>query len=289
MNFDPATLSERLLPWVQRNWEWLVAGLIILIIAIVIRRLLSRAARRPSAAKSVIVAPETPDTQKLDVATAASAEISADIEAYARALFTEDMAMQAERAAANAPQHLRFATIAEAPFIYDGVIMRDVALLPTSLIAPVSNHFRQAQHILDSLRRQSLLTSAENSADERIAALRSVAQALAQGLDRATHAAEKLDQWLAKNGGAFEPPRGLADLPMPQMKGVHVERVGQRAKAFRTLREVAHARLAEIEGFIDAARRSHHLPAGSGRTLPPSRTAPSDLTVVKPEEKRAAE
>jgi len=94
MNFDINALSERFLPWARDNWEALVAGLVILILALYLRKLLG-GSRRPATAP---VAPQKPDTQALDVSTAAAAEITADIEAYARALFTEDVGLIASRA-----------------------------------------------------------------------------------------------------------------------------------------------------------------------------------------------
>ncbi|WP_342360298.1 hypothetical protein [Terrarubrum flagellatum] len=280
MNFDINALSERFLPWARDNWEALLAGLVILIVALYLRKLLVGSRARPA---TVPAAPQKPDTQALDVSTAAAAEITADIEAYAKALFTEDVGLIASRASANAPQALRFQTIAEAPFVYDGVIMRDLSLMPTSLIAAVSAHFRQGQVILDTLRRHAMLTPPEATPEERIGALKAVAAALAAGIDKAVAAAEKVDGWIARNGGNTDGARALADLPVAALRGAAVDRLGQRQKTYKTLREQAQARLKEIDALIDQARRT----GGPGGKL--------DLTVVelkpgdKPVEQRAAE
>lgn len=275
MNSELSGLSERLLPWAQQNWQALVAILALIVVGLYVRRLFGRGsgARRPPAPAQR----ERPDTQALDASVAAAAEITADIEAYAKALFTEDMVLQASRAAGNAAQPLRFATIAEAPFIYDGVIMRDLTLLPTQLIAPVGSHFRQAQTILDALRRQGSLSAPDSSADERIAALKATVAELSTGIDRAVAAIEKLDNWVARNGGSTDGARGLADLPVAALKSAPVDRLSQRAKTYKTLREQTQARLVEIDGLIDQARRT----GGPGGKL--------DMTLValRPEERRA--
>ncbi|MBN9061722.1 MAG: hypothetical protein J0H41_04680 [Rhizobiales bacterium] len=275
MNSELSGFGDRLLNWAVSNWQILVAILAILVIGLYVRRLFGGRAgrRRPQSPAGR----ERPDTQALDVSVAAAAEITADIDAYARALFTEDMAALASRAAGAASQPLRFATISEAPFIYDGVIMRDLTLLPTPFIAPVGDHFRQAQTILDSLRRQVALNAPDATVEERIAALKTTAAALAQGVDKAVIAIEKLDAWIARNGGATEGARGLADLPVPALKNAPVDRLSQRTKTYRALREQAQARLAELDGMIESARRT----GGPGGKL--------DMTLValRPEERRA--
>lgn len=275
MNSELGGIGDRLLPWAEQNWQLLAAILALLVIGLYVRRFFgSRSTgRRPS----LPAARERVDTQALDVAVAAAAEITADIEAYARALFTEDMAQQAARAAGAAAQPLRFATIAEAPFIYDGVIMRDLTLLPTQLIAPVGSHFRQAQTILDALRRQASLSPPDSTADERVAALKATVAALAAGIDKAVAASDRLDAWIARNGGATDGARSLADLPVAALRNASVDKPSQRAKTYKTLREQAQARLGEIDALIDQARRT----GGPGGKL--------DMTLValRPEDRRA--
>ena len=212
----------------------------------------------------------------------------------AKALFIEDMATLVSRSAANAPQSLRLATMAEAPFIYDGVIMRDLTLMPTPLIAPVSGHFRQAQTILDAMRRQASLTPPEATADERVGAMRTLVAEIAAGVEKATHAVEKLDNWIARNGGASDGARALADLPLAALRGAAVDRLSQRSKTYRILREQAQARVAEINGMIDSARRGGTGPKVDMTVVslkPDDRRAVKvdEIVTVKPEDKRAAE
>jgi len=90
--------------------------------------------------------------------------------------------------------------------------MRDLSLMPTSLIASVSGHFRQGQVILDALRRHAMLTAGSDAGrtHRRPEGGRSP---LAAGLDRATTAVEKVDNWIARNGGGSDGARALGDLP----------------------------------------------------------------------------
>lgn len=295
MTPNVTNFSDRLWPWAQQNWEMLAALLVILILAIALRRwLVGGRTSRPAAKQPER---ERSDSQALDVSVAAAAEIASDIEAYARALFTEDMGALASRAQSAAGQPLRLVTIAEAPFIYDGVIMRDLTLMPTPLIAPVSNHFRQGQTILDDLRRLSQLTPPDASAEERTAALRRVATSLAAGIEKATFAADKLDAWIARNGGASDGARNLNELPVAALKSASVDRLSQRSKTYRILREQAQARLGEIDGLIEAARRASGPGGKLDTTLialrPDDRRAANppapDVVAVKPDDKRAAE
>ncbi|MGL4497251.1 MAG: hypothetical protein ACRCUX_15670 [Beijerinckiaceae bacterium] len=249
MNFDANRLAEQALPWLQQNWQ-LVAGIVAaLFVLSILRRLLSRPRAAPAAAS-------VNTGQSLDTALAAAAEINADIEAYARTLFTEEFGGHAARLAAEPPKPVRFATIGEAPFVYDGVIMRDVALLPSRAIGPVSAHFRQGQTLLDALRRLGGLDPAETSRSERLDALRATIRELNAAIDKATDAAEKLDAAISKAGGSFAAPRSMLDLGTDLFKGYAVDRPGQRAKFYRALRDQSATRAGDIIRSLDVARVS---------------------------------
>lgn len=247
MNFDAQTMINNALPWMQKNWQ-LVAGVLIALVALaMIRNLL----RKPQSAGHGAGANPT---QALDTALAAGAEVNGDLEAYARTLFSEDFAGHASRIHGENPRPVRFTTIAEAPFVYDGVIMRDVALLPSKVIAPVSAHFRQSQNLLDAMRRLGGMNAPDATVRERMDALRSTITELQGAIDKATDAAEKLDGAISKAGGSLTVARSLLDLGTDVFKGMSVDRPGQRAKFYRAMREQSASRAKEIITSLDTAR-----------------------------------
>lgn len=248
MNFDAKAFLDQAMPWVMAHWQLLVAVIVGLFLLSILRKLLRR-----SPAPRVAAAPAN-NGQTLETALAAGAEVNADLESYARTLFSEDFAGHAVRISGDAPRPVRFATIAEAPFVYDGVIMRDVAMLPGKVIAPVSAHFRQAQNLRDALRRLGGLNPADASPAERMAALRASITELQGAVEKACDAAEKLDAAISKAGGSLTVSRSLLDLGTDAFKGMSVDRPGQRAKFYKVMREQAGARAREILSSLDATR-----------------------------------
>lgn len=248
MNVDAQAMLNKAMPWLQQNWQLVVGIIAILFVLMILRGLLRKKPVQAMAGN------HAGHGQTLETAIAAGAEVNADLESYARTLFSEDFAGHAAQIQGSAPRAVRFATIAEAPFVYDGVIMRDVALLPGKVIAPVSAHFRQAQNLLDAMRRLGGLNAPDATPAERMGALRASVSELQVAIDRACDAAEKLDAAISKAGGALTVSRSLLDLGTDAFKGMNVDRPGQRAKFYRVMREQSGARAREILANLDQAR-----------------------------------
>ena len=97
MNFDVKAVLDNAMPWLEKNWQIVAAIFVALVVLSILRSLFSRSPRTASPASS------QSNAQALDTALAAGAEVNADLEAYARTLFSEDFLGHAQRITGDAP------------------------------------------------------------------------------------------------------------------------------------------------------------------------------------------